>query len=88
MAKVGGVSRRGFWLQMGDVRRFLAFARYPWFRGARRTDLMKVAWPSADHLHWPALDVDLSVESLDHPERFPLKSKIGAGKARPSRSRA
>lgn len=73
---------------MGDVRRFLALARHPWFRGARRADLTNVTRPSADHLYWPALDVDLSVESLDHPERFPLKSKVGTGKIRvPSASR-
>jgi hypothetical protein len=82
VAKVGGVSSRGFWLEMGEVRRFLAFTRHPWFRGARRADLKKVNRPSADHLYWPALDVDLSVESLDHPERFPLRTRIAAGKAR------
>jgi len=25
-------------------------------------------------LYWPALDVDVAVESLDHPERYPLMS--------------
>jgi hypothetical protein len=33
---------------------------------------MNVRWPSPDHLHWPDLDVDLSVESIEHPEKFPL----------------
>jgi len=27
------------------------------------------------HLHWPDLDVDLAVESIEHPERFPLVSQ-------------
>jgi hypothetical protein len=27
-------------------------------------------------LYWPALDVDLAVESLDHPERYPLMSAV------------
>jgi hypothetical protein len=34
-----------------------------------------VALPSPDHLYWPGLDVDLAVESIGHPERFPLVSK-------------
>lgn len=25
-----------------------------------------------DHLHWPALDVDLCIESLEQPDRYPL----------------
>ena len=27
-------------------------------------------------LYWPDLDVDLAVESIEHPERFPLVSKV------------
>lgn len=27
--------------------------------------------PAPDHLHWPELDVDLSLDSIEHPERYP-----------------
>ena len=27
------------------------------------------------HLHWPDLDIDLSLESLGAPEKFPLKAR-------------
>ena len=37
--------------------------------------LSAVEWPSANHLYWPLLDVDLSVESIRHPQAFPLVSK-------------
>ena len=30
---------------------------------------------SPHHLHWPALDIDLAVESIRHPEKFPLASR-------------
>jgi hypothetical protein len=33
---------------------------------------------SPDHLHWPDLDIDLHVESIDHPERFPLRWPVEA----------
>jgi hypothetical protein len=33
--------------------------------------------PSPDHLYWPKLDVDLAVESVRHPERFPLVTQTG-----------
>lgn len=25
-----------------------------------------------DFLYWPDLDIDLTVESIEHPEKFPL----------------
>jgi hypothetical protein len=31
--------------------------------------------PSAHHLYWPQLDIDLAVESIIHPERYPLMSR-------------
>jgi len=27
----------------------------------------------ADHMHWPELDIDLTLDMIDHPERYPLK---------------
>jgi len=53
----------------------LAFADFPWFRGASVEDLAHVERPSPGHLCWPALDVDLSVESIRDPGRFPLVSR-------------
>jgi hypothetical protein len=40
--------------------------------------MTSVAHPSPNHLYWPKLDIDLSVESMRHPERFPLASQIDA----------
>ncbi|WP_371866390.1 DUF2442 domain-containing protein [Duganella radicis] len=31
--------------------------------------------PGADHLYWPALDVDLSVASLRDPQAFPMVAR-------------
>jgi len=36
---------------------------------------LNVELPHPHHLYWPDLDVDLAVESIEHPERFPLLSK-------------
>lgn len=71
-AEVTHVSRHGFWLLLGDEELFLPFAEFPWFRGATIEQLMSVEWPSADHLYWPQLDVDLSVRSIRDPAAFPL----------------
>jgi hypothetical protein len=33
--------------------------------------------PTENHLHWPQLDIDLSVQSLRDPDSFPLVSQDG-----------
>lgn len=75
-AEVTNVSKHGFWVLIGTKERFVPFEQFPWFRNAAIGQLLNVELPSAHHLYWPDLDVDLAVESIDHPERFPLVSKV------------
>ena len=75
VVEVTNVSPRGLWLLLGDRELFLPFDKFPWFRDAPIAKLVRVELPSPDHLYWPGLDVDLAVESIEHPERFPLVSK-------------
>jgi hypothetical protein len=74
--EVSNVSPHGFWLLLGDRELFVPFEKFPWFRDAPIARLVRVLRPSSDHLYWPDLDVDLDVESIEHPERFPLVSKV------------
>ena len=74
--EVGNVSAHGLWLLIDDRELFLPFQKFPWFREASIAKLVRVERPSSHHLYWPDLDVDLAVESVEHPERFPLVSKV------------
>jgi len=76
VVEVGNVSAHGLWLLLGDRELFLPFDKFPWFRDAPIAQLVNVELLSPDHLYWPDLDVDLAVESIEHPERFPLVSKV------------
>lgn len=71
-AKIARLTGRGFWLLLGEEELFASFVDFPWFKQATREQLTTVERPAPDHLHWPLLDVDLSVESIRHPDRFPL----------------
>jgi Protein of unknown function (DUF2442) len=73
--EVANVSQHGFWLMIGDLEYFVPFEKFPWFRDATIGQLLNVTLPSAHHLYWPVLDVDLAVESITHPDRYPLVSK-------------
>ncbi len=88
VVEVTNVSKHGFWLLIGDRERFLAFEHFPWFRDVSIGQLCNVELPHPHHLYWPDLDVDVAVESVDHPERFPLVSRTRPNKRmQPSRKR-
>lgn len=76
--EVTNVSQHGFWLLVGDEELFLPFAQFPWFQDAAISKLQNVVQPSEAHLYWPDLDIDLAVESIRHPEQFPLVSRTAS----------
>ena len=74
-AEVAHISRHGFWVLLGDEELLLPFEQFPWFRQATVEQIINVKRPAPDHLYWPGLDVDLSVDSIRHPELFPLVAR-------------
>jgi hypothetical protein len=74
-AEVTNIPRHGLWLLVAGKEYFLPFPQSPWFSEAPVSPVLKVKLPSADHLYWPQLDVDLSLGSIEHPERFPLVAR-------------
>jgi hypothetical protein len=70
--EVTDVTPSGFRLLLRGRERFLSFRDFPWFENASVGKIRNVQQIGADHLYWPELDIDLSVESIDDPLRFPL----------------
>ncbi len=86
--EVTNVSVHGFWVFVADRELFVPFAQFPWFRDAAVGAITNVQLPSPHHLYWPDLDIDLAVESIEHPEKYPLVSRAQPEKALPPTSRA
>ena len=74
-AEVTHVSKHGFWLLLDAEELLVPFEHFPWFKNATIAQISDVQWPAPDHLYWPQLDADLSVESIRNPSMFPLVSK-------------
>lgn len=72
--EITNISSHGIWLLSHGVERFLSYEDFPWFKDQPVKSIINVLEPRPGHLYWPDIDVDLCVESIDHPERFPLKS--------------
>ena len=72
--EVANIDRFGIWLLIRNREYFLPYDEYPWFRKATMDQILHVELLHGEHLYWPDLDVDLSLEILDAPESFPLVS--------------
>jgi len=73
--EVTNISSHGVWLLSGNREMFLSYKDFPWFKDVTVSKILNVEEPFPGHFYWPDLDVDLSVEIIEHPERFPMKAK-------------
>jgi hypothetical protein len=71
-AEVTNVSPHGLWLFVEGREYLLPFDKFPWFKDARLSEILDVQLLHGFHLHWPRLDVDLDLASLEAPDQFPL----------------
>ena len=60
---------------VADVEMFPPFEYFPWFQDASVKKVLHVEMLSEYHLYWPELDIDLDVNSILHPENYPLVSR-------------
>lgn len=74
-AEVTHVSSHGVWLLCGGQEYFLSYEDFPWFKEAPIGQVLNIKEVSKGHFHWPDLDVDLGLDSIEHPEKYPLTSK-------------
>ena len=69
------INGQGIMITVGGQDFFLSYNRIPWMREASIKDVLNVQMCGDEAIEWPALDVDLEIESLRHPERYPLLIK-------------
>ena len=68
-------SNKEFWLLLNEDELFVPCAEFPYFKQATLEQITTVEWPTPNHLYWPMLDIDLTVESIRDPSQFPLIAK-------------
>jgi len=75
VVEITNISIHGIWLLTRDKELFISYEKFPWFKDAPVSKILNVEELTPGHFYWPELDVDLGIESIEHPERFPLKAK-------------
>ena len=66
----------GVWLAYHDEEFFLDHDQFPWFQHATAAQVFNIQEISPQHFYWPDIDVDLDLERIKHPHRFPLVARF------------
>jgi hypothetical protein len=67
---------QGLWILVDGEELLLSFQDFPWFRNASIQELSRIERVTADHVRWPGLDVDLCLDSIRHPQNYPLQAQV------------
>ncbi len=71
---VENITPSGIWLFVKGKEYFLSYEDYPYFQDQTLSSIQDVQLLHGFHLYWPRLDVDLEIDNLEHPEKYPLRS--------------
>ena len=77
LVSVENITSFGIWLFVKGQEYFLDYQNYPYFRDQTLSSIQNVQLLHGFHLNWPELDVDLDIDNLENPEKYPLKDKAG-----------
>jgi hypothetical protein len=75
LVNVENITPFGLWLFVNGHEYFLSYQDYPYFKDHTLKAIQNVELLHGYHLYWPDLDVDLEIDNLENPEKYPLKSK-------------
>ena len=75
VVEVTNISSHGVWLLAHNKELFMPYEEFPWFKDQPIRAVLNVEEHSPGHFYWPDIDIDLTEEIIEHPERFPLKAK-------------
>ena len=73
---VENITPFGIWIFVKGKEYFLDYKNYPYFQEKTIKDIQNVRLLHDFHLRWPSLDIDLEIDVLENPEKYPLKSRI------------
>jgi hypothetical protein len=70
--EVTDINKNGIWIFVEGKEYFIPFKEFPMFRAVAVEKIFNVTYLPPDHLHWEKLDIDLDLDSIEHPEKYPL----------------
>jgi hypothetical protein len=80
---VENITPFGIGLLVKEKGYFLSYKDFPFFKDQTLSSIQNVQLLHGYHLYWPDLDVDLEIDNLENPEKYPLRSKIKTNQTPP-----
>ncbi len=74
LVSVENLTPFGIWIFVQGKEYFLNYQDFPYFKDQPIKFIQNIKLLHGFHLHWPDLDIDLEIDNLDNPEKYPLKS--------------
>ncbi len=71
-ASVLMINNQGVMISVEGNDYFLSYNRVPWLKDATVRNILNIKMSGKNAVEWPDLDIDLEIDSLKHPERYPL----------------
>ena len=73
LVSVENITPFGIWIFVKEKEYFLSYKDYSYFKDQTLSSIQNVQLLHGYHLYWPELDVDLEIDNLENPEKYPLK---------------
>jgi len=73
---VENITPFGIWIFVREKEYFLGYKDYPYFKDQTLSSIQRVRLVHGFHLYWSDLDVDLEIDNLENPQKYPLKSRV------------
>ncbi len=75
LVSVENITPHGIWLFVREKEYFLSYQDYPYFQDQTFNSIQNVQLLHGYQLYWPEPDVDLEIDNVENPTKYPLKSK-------------
>ena len=74
-SEIINISQHSFWVFYKDKEYQIPFDVFPWFKHCTVESLFNYSVDEYGNFHWPDLDVDLNIDIIENPHKYPLVSK-------------
>lgn len=74
LVSIENITPFGIWLYVNEKEYFLSYEDYPYFQEQTIKSIQNVQLLHGYHFYWPDLDIDLELDNLENPEKYPLQS--------------
>ena len=75
LANIENITPFGIWLLIKGKEYFLSYEKFPYFKEQTLNAIHDVRLLHGQHLYWPQADIDLEIDNLENPEKYPLIAK-------------